>query len=95
MAARHEVILLTSGGEAYEIVPALGGNGRDVTIQNNNATANLFIGGEGVNPENFGFKLTPGSGISFELDGADALFATSDQNVVYAHILSVKLEKTV
>lgn len=94
MAARHEVKDIGSG-LPIEIVTALGGNGRDVTIQNNNATANIFIGGSDVSVVNYGFKLTPGAGISFELDGSDNIFAVSDANPAFAWILSVKLEKTV
>jgi hypothetical protein len=94
MAATHHVVVLESASTPYEIVPALGGNGRDVTIQNNNSAANLFIGGEGVNTEGYGFKLLPGAAISFELDGADALFAAAD-SYAYAWILSVKLEKSI
>ena len=92
MATKHEVILLEAG-TAYEILPALGGNGRDVTIQNNNAEGtDLYIGGEGVGTEDFGFVIKPGAAISFELDGVDSIWAVSNAGA-YVWVLSINLEK--
>jgi len=92
MATKHEVIPVNAG-TPYEIFPALGGNGRDVTIQNNNATANLYIGNKDVTTSSYGFVIKPGAAISFELDGVDEIFATSNENGVYAWVLSINLEK--
>lgn len=88
----HEAYTLSSSGVAYEILPARGGNGRDVTIQNNNATATIMIGGAGVTTTNYGFKLVPGAAISFELDGDDAIWAVSGTSGIDVHIMTVKLE---
>jgi hypothetical protein len=93
MATKHEVVYLEAGGTAYEIVPAPGGNGKDVTIQNNNGTANLYIGDKDVSTSSYGFVIKPNAAISFELDAVDAIFAASNENSVYAWVLSINLEK--
>lgn len=67
MATVHQTITLTTSGTAYEIVPPLGGNGKDVTIQNNNAAANIFLGGPGVTITDYGFKLVPNAAIALNL----------------------------
>jgi hypothetical protein len=93
MATKHEVILLEPAGTAYEIVPAPGGNGKDVTIQNNNADGiNLYIGDEDVTTSSYGFVIKPGTAISFELDGVDSIWACSNDGA-YAWVLSINLEK--
>jgi hypothetical protein len=94
MATVHETFTLTTSGTAYEIFPALGGNGRDVTLQNNNATANVFIGGPGVTTSNYGFKLVPNAAISFELDGTDNIWAVGSANSATINIMRIDLEGT-
>lgn len=77
MATVHETVTLTVAETAYEIIPELGGNGKDITIQNNNASAIILIGGAGVTVTDFGFKLIPGSAISFNLDPKENVYAVS------------------
>lgn len=88
----HQAYTLTTANTAYEIIPARQGNGRDVTIQNNNATALIYIGGEGVTSTSYGFKIVPGAAISFELDGEDSIWAVSNSSGVDVHIMRVRLE---
>lgn len=88
----HQTQTLTTSGTAYEIIPALQVNGGDITIQNNNASANIFIGGPGVTTSSFGFKLAPGVAISFELNGRDEIWAVSDTNSATVNTLRVSLE---
>jgi hypothetical protein len=64
----------------------------DITIQNFDATAYVYIGGEGVTAENFGFRLNPGSAISFELPGRDALYAITDTDESQIAVLKTNLE---
>lgn len=90
--AAHETFTLTTAETAYEIIPANGGNGKDVTIQNNNATASVLIGGPGVTTTDYGFKITPGLAISFELDGDDAIWAVSSTATATVNVMTVKLE---
>ena len=94
MATVHDTHTLTTSGTAYEILEARGGNGRDVTIQNNNASANVFIGGPGVTTSDFGFKLLPSAAISFELDGADSIWAVSSTSSATVNTMSILLERT-
>ena len=94
MATVHQVITLTTSGTAYEIVPAIGGNGKDVTIQNNNATASILIGGEGVTTSDYGFKLLPNAAIAFELVGTESLWAVSSTSSATVNVLRMGLEGT-
>lgn len=90
--ASHETFTLTTAETAYEIIPARGGNGRDVTIQNNNATATVLIGGPGVTVTDYGFKILPNTAISFELDGTDVIWAVSENSSATVNVMTVKLE---
>lgn len=88
----HAVHTLTTAGTAYEIIPMREGNGRDVTIQNNNTSAAILIGGPGVTTSNYGFNIMPNAAISFELDGADSIWAISSTANATVNTLIVKLE---
>jgi hypothetical protein len=90
MATTHNIIEV--GYPAAAIVPATGGFGHDVTIQNN-GSLNVFIGGEGVSDTSYGFKLAPGAAISFELDGQDAIFGYAADGTTVS-VLSINLEKS-
>jgi hypothetical protein len=94
MATVHQTITLTTSGTAYEIIPALAGNGKDVTIQNNNATANVFIGGSGVTTSDYGFKILPNAAISFEITGNDSIWATGSANGATVNVIRINLEGT-
>jgi hypothetical protein len=67
-------------------------SGMDITIQNISASAYVYIGGEGVTSSSFGYRLNPGSAISFELPGTDALYAISDTNESEVAIIKTNLE---
>lgn len=84
----HQTQTLTTSGTAYKIVSANG----DITIQNNNASANIFIGGAGVTTSSFGFKIVPNAAIAFELNGTDEIWAVSDTNSATVNTLRVSLE---
>ena len=94
MATVHETFTLTTSGTAYEIIPELGGNGKDMTIQNNNASATVRIGGPGVTTSNYGFKIIPNAAISFELDGTDSIWAVSSTAEATVNIMRIDLEGT-
>jgi hypothetical protein len=53
-------------------------SGVDITIQNLSSEAYVYIGGEGVTSSSFGYRLSPGLAISFELPGKDSLYATTN-----------------
>lgn len=94
MATVHQTHTLTTAETAYEIVPALAGNGKDVTIQNNNASASVLIGGPGVTTSDYGFKILPNAAISFELDGTDSIWAVSATALATVNTMRIDLEGT-
>jgi hypothetical protein len=67
-------------------------SGMDITIQNVNTEGYIYVGGEGVNQENFGYRISPNNGWSIELPGADALYAISDTDGAYVAILKTNIE---
>lgn len=89
MATTHSLLYVYNASTL--IVDSNPSVGHDVTIQNN-GDQNLFIGGEGVNSEDFGFKLVPGAAISFELDSQDKIYAWCDTSTLVS-ILKVNLER--
>lgn len=92
MATYHKLLTL-SDTTATELTP--GGkthSGLDLTIQNVDETAIVYVGGAGVTASNYGFKLDPGVGFSVELNPRDELYAISDTNGSNAALLRVLLE---
>lgn len=67
-------------------------SGLDVTIQNLDSEAYVYIGGESVTSSNFGYRLAPGSAISIELPGKNALYAISDTDGTQVAVLKTSLE---
>jgi hypothetical protein len=64
----------------------------DVTIQNIHASAYVYIGGEGVTSASYGYRLSPGTAISFELPGKDALYAITGTNGSQIAVIKTNLE---
>jgi hypothetical protein len=67
-------------------------SGMDVTIQNIHASAYVYIGGEGVTSASYGYRLSPGTAISFELPGKDALYAITGTNGSQIAVIKTNLE---
>jgi hypothetical protein len=67
-------------------------SGVDITIQNLDSEAYVYIGGEGVTTSNFGYRVAPASAVSFELPGKDALYAVTSSNGSQVAILKTGLE---
>ena len=91
MATYHEVIAL-SNSTATELTPGGRHSGLDLTVQNVDETAIVYIGGESVTAASYGFKLTPGAGFSIELNPNDRLYAISDTDASEAALLRALLE---
>lgn len=87
----HATISLSSETET-RLTPNGLHSGMDVTIQNLEAEAYVYIGGEGVTTENFGYRLAPASAISFELPGKNALYAIADTDGAQVAVLKTGLE---
>lgn len=91
MATFHDLLTL-SDSTATELTPGARHSGLDLTIQNVDDTAVVYIGGAGVTASDYGFKLTPGAGFSIELNPNDRLYAISDTNNSNAALLRALLE---
>jgi hypothetical protein len=81
-----------SNTETNRLTPDGTHSGMDITIQNTDSSAYVYLGGEGVSSIDYGFKLSPGSSWSVELPGQDALYAISDINNSKVAILKTGLE---
>ena len=66
--------------------------GMDITIQNVDGSAFVYLGGEGVTASSYGYRLDPGAAWSIELPGRDAIYAISDTNESTIAILKTNLE---
>ena len=77
---------------ATRLTPSGIHSGMDITIQNVDGSAYVFVGGENVTSSDYGFRINPGAAISFELPGRDALFAISDTNGSMVAVLKTNLE---
>lgn len=75
----HSLITLSSS-TATRLTPNGLHSGMDITIQNVDDAAYVYLGGEGVTSLNYGYRLAPGAAIAWELPGRDALYAISDTN---------------
>lgn len=80
-----------SNTEATRLTPNGIHSGMDITIQNLSETAYVYLGGEGVNPEDFGYRLEPNNAWSVELSGRDALYAIAEEPT-YVAVLKTSLE---
>jgi hypothetical protein len=67
-------------------------SGMDITVQNVNDTAYVYLGGEDVSTSNYGYRIAPNNAWSIELPGMDALYAISDVNLSYAAVLKTNIE---
>lgn len=88
------VHLLTSlsNTEATRLTPNGIHSGIDITLQNVNTEAYVFVGGEGVTTTNYGYRISPNNGWAIELPGKDALYAISDVNGANVAVLWTGLE---
>lgn len=87
----HSLFTLSDAADS-RISPEGIHSGVDITIQNLDSEAYVYIGGEGVTTESFGYRLAPASAISFELPGKNALYAISDTDGAQVAVLKTSLE---
>lgn len=81
-----------SNTEATRLTPNGIHSGMDITLQNVNTEAYVFVGGEGVTTTNYGYRISPNNGWAIELPGKDALYAVSDVDGANVAILWTGLE---
>lgn len=67
-------------------------SGLDITIQNTDGSAYVYLGGEGVTASDYGYRLAPGAAWSVELPGTDAMYAITDTNNSKIAVLWTGLE---
>jgi hypothetical protein len=92
MATYHELLTL-SDETATELTPeGRIHSGLDLTVQNVDETAVVYIGGDGVTASNYGFKLGPKEAFSVELNPRDELYIISDTDESQVALLRVLLE---
>ena len=87
----HSLTALSSAS-ATRLTPNGTHSGMDVTIQNVDASALVYIGGIGVTSSSYGYRLSPGAAWSVELSGKDAIYAISNTNGSQVAVLQTSLE---
>lgn len=87
----HNIVSLNDT-TPVRLSPANTHSGTDITIQNINNSGYIYIGGENVSIESFGFRLAHNQAISFELNGRDSLYAVSSGSDMVAAVIMVSLE---
>lgn len=92
MATIHNLYTLSSSA-GTRLTPIGMHSGMDITIQNVDSTAYVYIGGEGVTASNYGYRIAPGHAISWELPEKDELYAITDTNNSKIAVLKTSLEK--
>ena len=88
---QHALTTLSSTS-ATRLTPSGIHSGMDITIQNTDTTAIVYIGREGVTSSNYGYRLSPGAAWSIELSGRDSLYAISNTNGSNIAVLKTSLE---
>ena len=92
MATYHEIVTL-SDTTPVELTPeGKVHSGLDLTVQNIDEEAIIYLGAEDVSSVSYGFKLLPGAGFSIELNPRDELYAISDTDDSEVALLRVLLE---
>lgn len=87
----HATISLSSE-TATRLTPNGLHSGMDITVQNVDDSAYVYIGGEGVTSSNYGYRIAPGHAISWELPGRDAMYAITDTNNSKIAVMKTNLE---
>jgi hypothetical protein len=87
------VLRTLSDTTAVRLTPNGKHSGMDITLQNVNDSGYIYVGGEGVTSTNYGFRIVPSNhAISFELDGADALYAIAENDGAQLAVIQMNLE---
>jgi len=89
--ARHSLITLSST-QPTRVSSRAPHSGEDITIQNVDPEAVVYIGNENVSTTSYGFVLNPGAAWSVELPPKNDIFAISGTNGSKVAVLKVSLE---
>lgn len=88
---QHSLITL-SNTSATRLTPIGLHSGMDITIQNTDGSAYVYLGGLGVTSSNYGYRLAPGAAWSVELPSVDSLYAITNTNGSKVAVLKTSLE---
>jgi hypothetical protein len=89
--SRHSLVIL-SDTVATRLSPPGTHSGIDFTVQNINSAGYIYIGGENVSVENYGYRILPNHAISLELSGSEFIYAIASASNMKAATLNTKLE---
>jgi len=89
--ARHSLITLSSSSPTRVSTKALH-SGEDITIQNVDSDAVVYLGSEDVSSTNYGFVLNPGAAWSVELPPKNEIYAISGTSGSKVAVIKVSLE---
>jgi hypothetical protein len=89
--ARHSAIALSST-EPTRVSTRAPHSGEDITVQNVDPEAVVYLGGKNVSSTNYGFILNPGAAWSVELPPKNEIYAISGTNGSKVAVLKVSLE---
>ena len=87
----HSLITL-SNTSATALTPNGTHSGIDITIQNVDPVAYVYIGGTGVTLSNYGYRIAPNNAWSIELSGKDDIYAITNVNNSQVAVLKTNLE---
>jgi hypothetical protein len=87
----HSLTTLSSSS-ATRLTPVGTHSGMDLTIQNTDSAAIVYVGGEGVTALNYGYRISPNNAFSIELPGKNHLYAISSVNGSKIAVLKTSLE---
>jgi hypothetical protein len=87
--------IITVGNSAPKrITPNGVHSGMDITLQNVSSSGYIYVGGEGVSAENYGYRLQPNHAVSFELPPKDALFVIASAPDLKLAKINIGLESS-
>ena len=87
----HQIYTLSST-TATKLTPGGTHSGYDITIQNNNSSGYVYVGGESVSTSSYGFRILPNHSISFELPSKDHLYVVASTSNLTAAVIKIGLE---
>jgi len=88
---QHNLITI-SDSVATRITPPGTHSGMDITVQNVNSSGYIYLGGEDVSDEDYGYRILPNHALSIELPGKDALYVIGSIANLKVAVLKTGLE---
>lgn len=67
-------------------------SGIDITIQSINDSGYIYVGNSNVSETSFGYRISPGHAMSFELPSRDQIYLVSSVSGMKVAVLQIGLE---